>query len=423
VAAVVTRSRHDWVVCTHHLDPDSTFHELGEVPIVELSPRVAVTRSLPAVARAGATIASARLPLAGVSALLVSAESLGELTLVRNRVPAAAYCHTPLKILHDPATRRALRSRSPLHASAVSILGPGYASVQRRLWRRFRHVFVNSWETGDRLRRAGLSPEGGFEVLHPGVDTDKFTPGPARADQYFLVAGRLMWEKEIEFAIDAFALACEWGLRSRLIVAGAVDVKSKPYLRHLQSLARNLPVAFESDPSDARLQQLYQGAQALVFPPPSEDFGIVPLEAMACGVPVIARDAGGPRETVVDKLTGWLLPSDPAAFATRMLAVETAGPRLGAMRRAARARAHDFSWSTLVNRIDTVMEALATGAPAPALAPPPPEGLGPSWQESLAAIDDRLRDFQLSGRAQDRPDVDDADARLEAEPTAASERG
>jgi glycosyltransferase involved in cell wall biosynthesis len=420
---VVTRSRHDWIICTHHLDPDSTFRELGDMPIIELSPRLAVTRSLPAVARAGATIASARLPLEGVRALLVSAESLGELTLVRNRLPAAAYCHTPLKILHDPVTRQALRARSPLHASAVSVLGPGYVTVQRRLWRRFGHVFVNSRETGDRLRRAGLSPEGGLEVLYPGVDTDRFTPGASSADPYFLVAGRLMWQKEIEFAISAFSLARDAGLRSRLVVAGAVDAKSKSYVNRLRTVAHGMAVTFETNPTDARLRQLYQGAQALVFTPPNEDFGIVPLEAMACGTPVIARGAGGPRETVVHGTTGWLLPNDQTAFAAQMLEVESAGSRLEVMRRAARDRAQEFSWSTLVDRIDTVMESLASRAPAP---PPAPTAETtrqplPDWRQRLAAVDDLLQDYRVSGRANRHSDADLAELSQITDSTAVEE--
>ena len=360
MAELFRRSRHDWTLYTHHLDRAATFPDLQDAPIVELQPRVGVRRSLTTLARAGTTIGSARLPDDGSRALLVSSESLGDLALLRTRLPAVAYCHTPLKILHDPVTRAALAAQSAFRGRAVSMIGPGFTALQRFLWRRYRHVFVNSAETRSRVARAGLVPGGPVEVLHPGVDTERFTPGIPSPDPYFLVAGRIMWEKEIELAIEALRRARRSGLRTRMVVAGAVDAKSRPYVERLRSLGAGLPVTFEIDPDDARLAHLYRGATAVVFTPPNEDFGIVPLEAMAAGTPVVARDAGGPRETVVDGSTGWLIPGDPGSFAAKLVEIEAAGPHLEPMRRAARARALEFSWQAFVDRVDDVMEAAVT---------------------------------------------------------------
>ena len=61
---------------------------------------------------------------------------------------------------------------------------------------------------------------------------------------------------------------------------------------------------------------------AVVFTAPNEDWGVVPLEAMASGAPVLAVDAGGPRESVIHNVTGWLLPPTPWAFAEQMREVD-----------------------------------------------------------------------------------------------------
>jgi len=360
LSELIARSVHDWTLYTHHFASETTFPILAEQHVVELSPRVSIERSFRPLTHAAATIGRCRLPLDGERALLVSSEGLGDLILNRVEIPAACYSHTPLKILHDPATRARLAERDPSKAAALSLLGAGFSAVDRRLWRRYAHVMANSGETRDRLVTAGLRSPEDIEVLHPGADVDRFTPGAAER-RGFLVAGRIMWQKHIELAIDALAEVVAIGVDTELVIAGAVDAKSQPYLAELRERAAGLPVRFVVDPTDDELVRLYRASTALLFTAPNEDFGIVPVEAMACGTPVIAVDAGGPRETVVHGLTGWLTAADSTAFALRMIDVAGAGKRLDPIRRAARRRAEAFGWDRFAARVDVVMEAVGYG--------------------------------------------------------------
>ena len=366
LSEIVGRSAHEWTIYTHHYDAASTFPALDGA-VVSLAPRVSVRRSLGPLVAACATVAATRLPEDGAQALLVSSESVGDLILARARIPAVCFCHTPLKILHDPESAALLAETAPRKAQAVSLLGPSFTHVQRRLFRRYRHVFSPSRETANRLSAARLAGMGPTEVLHPGVDIDRFGPDDQARDPFFLIPGRIMWEKGIDLAIDGFEAARRRGLTSRLVVAGAVDEKSREYFGRLGTRSSDLPVEFEVNPTDARLAELYRRGVAVLFPPANEDFGIVPLEAMASGTPVIAMDRGGPRESIIHGETGWLVEPTVGGIADRLLEAEAlqAADGMAAMRRAARNRATEFGWGRFVDRVDEVMTAVATGAAVP----------------------------------------------------------
>jgi glycosyltransferase involved in cell wall biosynthesis len=178
-----------------------------------------------------------------------------------------------------------------------------------------------------------------------------------------LVAGRIMWQKRIELAIAAQQRAERDDYAGELVVAGTVDVKSRPYLDELRREAAGVRVRFETDLDDVRMAELYRDAVALVFTSPNEDFGIVPLEAMASGTPVVAVDRGGVRETVIDGQTGWLLPADVDLFAAKYLELlQVPSAALAAMGDAARLRAREFGWGRFVERVDDVMEGVVNSA-------------------------------------------------------------
>jgi glycosyltransferase involved in cell wall biosynthesis len=353
------RSRHDWVLYTHRYQPETTYPGLADFDVVELAPRVSVRRSFVPLMQAATTIARTRLPDDGRSGLLVSSEGLGDFILARNAGATACYCHTPLKILHDDATRDALRAQSRGKYAALRALAPAFAATDRAMWRRYDHVFANSAETRRRIARAKLRDPADVEVLLPGVDTERITVGTQRREQRFVLAGRIMWQKNVELAIDAVRLLADDGVEAPVVVAGAVDEKSRPYLDELRRRASGLPVEFRPDPSDVDLVDLYRTSTAALFTARNEDFGIVPLEAMAAGTPVLAVDNGGPRETVVDGVTGWLLPPTAEAFAARMRDVLGEPAAVTAMRPAARRRSEEFGWQRLTDRVDDVMEQLA----------------------------------------------------------------
>ncbi|GGL89097.1 glycosyltransferase [Micromonospora yangpuensis] len=214
-----------------------------------------------------------------------------------------------LSYVHSPA--RYLWSPDFDGRGAGRLLG-GPRRVLRAADVRFsRHVHAyaaNSVEVRDRIRRYWRRDA---VVVHPPVDVDFFAAAPpAQRDQprdHLLGVGRWIPYKNFDLMI---AIAAEAGLP--LVLAGGGPEEAR--LRRLAATV-DVPVTFESRPDRARLRELYWGARALLFPA-HEDFGIIPVEAQACGTPVVGLRAGGLLETVVDGETGFLVDSrEPARHA------------------------------------------------------------------------------------------------------------
>ena len=150
------------------------------------------------------------------------------------------------------------------------------------------------------------------EVVHPPVDLNAFRlSAPARIRDYYLFVSELVRYKRADLVIEAFRR-----MGSPLIIVGDGEER--------RALEKTLPanVRMLGRVSAGDLPALFQGARALVFPA-EEDFGIVPVEAMACGTPVIAYRRGGALDSVVDGKTGLFFDrQDPASLIQAILRFE-----------------------------------------------------------------------------------------------------
>jgi glycosyltransferase involved in cell wall biosynthesis len=150
-------------------------------------------------------------------------------------------------------------------------------------------------------------------VRYPGVDTDLFVRRDQQRQNLVVGIGAFVPEKSVRFVIEA--LAAVPPPRPRLVWVG--NVASPVYLEELKHLAAALDVAFEPcvRVTDDELLDLLNRALLMAYAPRLEPFGLAPLEASACGLPVVAVAEGGVRETVVDNVSGLLVEHDPRAMA------------------------------------------------------------------------------------------------------------
>ena len=358
------RSRHQWSVFTNHYDPDHTFPELKATGIREFG-RISVKRNVRTTAVNCWRLLRQKLPLDNHDALIVLCEGLGDLVLLRNgSIPAICLCLTPLRAAFDPHYRdNALSRRGAVGKAAMRFGAALFSAADRILWKKYSAVVCISQEVRRRVVAARLASPQRIQVAYPGPSINQVSAGQGAVTtmgDYFLLPGRIMWTKNIELAIRAFERlrAARPDLKHfKLVIAGIVDHKSGEYYGELQRLAASSSnIEFRIHPSDSELADLYAGCRAVLFTAFNEDWGIVPLESMAFGKPVVAVNRGGPRETVVDGVTGFLEEADPEAFALRM--AELAGDaglasRLG---QSGMIRVELFSWQAFTECIDTVVD-------------------------------------------------------------------
>lgn len=224
------------------------------------------------------------------------------------RAVHVCYCHSPMRYAWDQFEAYFGPDRLGRAGSAAARLALAWlARWDRDTAGRVTHFVANSRFVARRIvryynRRAS--------VLYPPVDTRYFTPGDGPPYPYFLVVSALVPYKRVDVAIAAARRA---GVPLRIVGTG-------PDRARLEAIA-GPDVEFLGAIDVAELRELYRHATALVLPG-EEDFGIAPVEAMACGRPVVALGFGGAAETVVPGETGLLVEApDPDAFAEAMLAV------------------------------------------------------------------------------------------------------
>ena len=216
------------------------------------------------------------------------------------------------------------------------------------------------------------------DVVPCGVETTELGPGSRHLrkefgigdDEYLVLQlGRLVPRKGIDNVIRGIAaLEREDGITAKLLVVGGEsddpDPASTPEIGRLQGIAEAEGVAdrviFTGRRPRTALRDFYCAADVFVTTPWYEPFGITPLEAMACGCPVIGASVGGIKHTVVDGVTGYLVPpNDPSALADRLARVRVNPARARMFGRAGMRRVRSaFTWQRVAASLETVYRSL-----------------------------------------------------------------
>lgn len=224
-----------------------------------------------------------RFQLEGFDLVISSSHCVAKGVKVSKGIPHICYCHTPMRYAWD---------LQDLYLERVPKVLRGWARRElqklqqwdRACSTRVTHFIANGRTVQDRIRNAYGRES---EVIHPPVDTEFYQlDSDVKREEYYLVVSALAPNKRIELAIAA----CQQ-LKRRLVIIGTGSEAKR-----LQQLAGS-EVQFLGWATNETIRQHLQQCQALLFPG-EEDFGIVPVEANACGCPVIAYGVGGATETI-----------------------------------------------------------------------------------------------------------------------------
>lgn len=215
-----------------------------------------------------------------------------------------------------------------------------------------------------------------LELVAPGVDHAFFSPGDRTGARValglddrptLLFVGRIQPLKGLVVAVEALARLADRSARL-VVVGGPSGSEGAAEWTRVQALVRRLGLAdritFVPPQPHHLLSTWYRAADVVLVPSRSESFGLVALEAAACGVPVVAAAVGGLRTLVRHDETGFLVEGrDPADFAARVDELLAHPQRADAMGHAAALEARRYSWSTSAARLRRLYADLAVREP------------------------------------------------------------
>jgi glycosyltransferase involved in cell wall biosynthesis len=236
-----------------------------------------------------------------------------------------------------------------------------------------RYIAVSEWTKRDLVRYLSI-PESMITVIYPGKDA-RFRPSADKAgtrlalaqrmalpleEPYLLSVATLEPKKNVPGLLKAYAQLRKAGVKNRLVVVGMKGWKYSPVFDLVHTLNLDDQVVFPGYVSDEDLPDFYNGAEVLVFPSLYEGFGLPPLEAMACGVPVVVSNVSslpevvGPAGVLVD-------PTRPDDIAMAVLDLLGSEHKRAALAQAGIEQAAHFDWEHTARETWSVYEQVAFG--------------------------------------------------------------
>ena len=235
------------------------------------------------------------------------------------RKPTVYYCPQPCRlqeaILKNVARSRHSMDRLPTYAKMLRAhLHSRLTNIDKENASCAKYILANSCFTRETILRAyGLNSF----VSYPGIDTAVFRPLGLAKEHFILSVGACQPSKGFDFAIRALSFLDRQTRPKMVIVSNFAD---PAWEAHLVQMAAGLGVdlTIKKLISDSELVGLYNRAKVFVYSSILEPFGLAPVEAMACGTPVVAIKEGGVRESVIPNETGFLTDRDEEAFAAAL---------------------------------------------------------------------------------------------------------
>lgn len=228
--------------------------------------------------------------------------------------PHVYYCQQPI-IFRKTVSQRlytdaGLKTKNTSESLRLKLYGSRMVNNDRKIAEYSKYTLANSYFSHETILRSyGTNSF----VSYLGVDTNLFKPKDVVKENFVLSVGQCLPEKGFEFILRSLSKVAD-KLRPELLIVS--DQGNEHWKTYLEDLAINLNVKLKilTMITDDELVLLYNKAKLVVYAPYIEPFGLVPLEAMSCGTPVVGVKEGGVRESIVDGLNGILTDRDELEF-------------------------------------------------------------------------------------------------------------
>ncbi len=268
------------------------------------------------------------------------------------------YCHSPNREAFDLYEFRMRELSFPKKIINIGLLST-FKSIEYQLVPKIEKILTNSEVTNERIKKYLNRDDA--EVVQPGIEPKEFCN--KSYEKYFFYPSRIVPEKQFEYVINAFRIFSSKKKGWKLVLAGFLPKREREqnYLEQLKALSSGLNIEFKTDINDKELKNLYANSYSVLFSAINEDWGLVPLEAMASEKPCISINEGGPKYSIINNKTGFLVNS-PQEMAQKMLYLEENPDIAEKMGKAGRKHVlKNYTWKMFLNKIEKVFKEVAKG--------------------------------------------------------------
>jgi len=262
-------------------------------------------------------------------------------------------CNEPSAFIHSKTWIKAIKN--PFMRIGATILNPLLKKLDISLEKQNNFVFCNSnYSASDYEKSYGRKSNA---IIYP-PSYIKTTPLSTNKQKYIFTVSRLSKFKNVNLLIESFAKISEKFTEYSLLIAG--DGEEKKALEDLtKKMNLENRIKLLGKVSDKQLSELYANARATVICAKNEPFGLVPIESMMYGTPIIAHKSGGPMETIIDDKTGYLYEQDCdlPLFLEKIITLNN--DSYMEMQKNSQTRAREFDITKLTAKLEEIFNALS----------------------------------------------------------------
>lgn len=303
VLEILKHSKHNIEVYTWFYDKEKTFPEFKEYSINVIAPKIGKIFSNKKISRGFLFLLGMikKIPLKDKDGLIISTSGVSEFITFRNKIKGKtfAYVHTPLREANSKIITWNLKNNYKnflgriYYLLAIKI----YKFLEKKSWNNLDVLVFNSKLSHGRAKEDNLISSQKVQIIYPPIKLSKIKVSKKR--EHFVYISRINPPKRQDVLIEAWEKFSQEFPKEKLLIVGNVD--SKDYFKKISKKSSHLKnIKIKTNVSDSELEKIVSKSKAGIFLGYSEDFGMVPLEIISSGIPLISVDEGGFVEIIGD---------------------------------------------------------------------------------------------------------------------------